>query len=106
MSKYGITHDDVDYLLLHQANRFMCDSIRKKMKFEEDKVPYNIDRFGNTSGTSIPLLMVTELQELLRSKRLRHLACGFGVGLSLGSSYFCTDHIVVPDLIEVTQNEE
>lgn len=104
MNTYNITHDDVDYLLLHQANRYMCDSIRKKLKFDGNKVPFNIDRFGNTSGTSIPLLMVTELQEQLRTKKLNHLACGFGVGLSLGSVYFNTERIVVPDLIEVTQN--
>jgi 3-oxoacyl-[acyl-carrier-protein] synthase-3 len=101
MNQYKINLENVDYLLLHQANRFMCDGIRKKLKFPEAKVPYNIDRFGNTSGTSIPLLMVTELQQQLRTKHLSHLACGFGVGLSLGSAYFCTDHIVVPDLLEV-----
>ena len=101
---YGINPESIDYLLLHQANRFMCDGIRKKLKFDEEKVPYNIDRFGNTSGTSIPLLMVTELQNQLRAQQLHHLACGFGVGLSLGSVYFSTDHIVVPDLIEVKQN--
>ena len=104
MSKGGIEQDSVDYLLLHQANRYMLDSIRKKLKFDETKVPFNIDRFGNTSGTSIPLLMVTELQEQLQSKSLRHRACGFGVGLSLGSTSFCTDRIIVPDLIEVNQN--
>lgn len=103
MSQFEINPESVDCLLLHQANKFMCDGIRKKLKFPEEKVPYNIDRFGNTSGTSIPLLMVTELREQLGTSKLRHLACGFGVGLSLGSAYFVTDHIVVPDLIEVKQ---
>ena len=103
MKQYGIDPESIDYLLLHQANKFMCDNIRKKLKFPEEKVPFNIDRFGNTSGASIPLLMVTELQEQLRKGKLRHLSCGFGVGLSLGSACFTTDHIVVPDLIEVKQ---
>lgn len=103
MSHYGFSQDEVDFLLLHQANKYMCDSIRKKLKFDETKVPFNIDRFGNTSGTSIPLLMVTELREKLQNEKLKHLACGFGVGLSLGSTCFCTDHIVVPGLIEVSQ---
>lgn len=105
MGQYAIDIDSVDYLLLHQANKFMCDGIRKKLKIPVEKVPFNIDRFGNTSGTSIPLLMVTEIQEQLKSQKLTHLACGFGVGLSLGSSYFSTDHIIVPDLVEVTQNQ-
>lgn len=105
MKEYEITTEKVDYLLLHQANRFMLDGIRKKMKIDESKTPFNIDRFGNTSGTSIPLLMVTELQEQLRGNKLHHLACGFGVGLSLGSAYFETNHIVVPNLIEVSQQK-
>ena len=103
MNQFAIDLDSVDDLLLHQANKFMCENIRKKLKLPEEKVPYNIDRFGNTSGASIPLLMVTELQATLRSRRLQHLACGFGVGLSLGSACFSTDHIVVPDLIEIAQ---
>jgi 3-oxoacyl-[acyl-carrier-protein] synthase-3 len=73
------------------------------MKIGEEKTPMNIDRFGNTSGASIPLLMVTELREKLQTHRLRHLACGFGVGLSLGSACFVTNQIVVPELIEVSQ---
>lgn len=103
MNQFAIDLDSVDDLLLHQANKFMCESIRKKLKLPEEKVPYNIDRFGNTSGASIPLIMVTELQASLRSRKLQHLACGFGVGLSLGSACFSTDRIVVPDLIEIAQ---
>ena len=102
-ANFGIDIQSVDYLLLHQANRFMCDNIRRKLKLPEEKVPFNIDRFGNTSGASIPLLMVTELQEQLRNGKLTHLSCGFGVGLSLGSACFTTDHIAVPDLIEIAQ---
>lgn len=103
MKKHELTTDDIDYLLLHQANSFLCNGIRKKMKIGEEKTPMNIDRFGNTSGASIPLLMVTELREKLQTHRLRHLACGFGVGLSLGSACFVTNQIVVPELIEVSQ---
>lgn len=103
LKQFEIDLESIDYLLLHQANKFMLDSIRKKLKLPEEKVPLNIDRFGNTSGASIPLLMVTEMQEQLRNRKLKHLACGFGVGLSLGSACFCTDHIAVPDLIEITQ---
>ena len=104
MKEYSISNDDVDYLLLHQANKFMCDGIRKKMKFTPEQTPMNIDRFGNTSGTSIPLLMVTELRNTLTSSKLHHLGCGFGVGLSLGSVYFTTDRIVVPELQILKQN--
>lgn len=103
MKEYAIDAEKVDYLLLHQANYFLLDGIRKKLKFPKEKAPNNIDRFGNTSGTSIPLLMVTELHDVLQKQKVSLLCCGFGVGLSLGSAYLTTDHIVVPELIEVTQ---
>lgn len=103
MKKNDLTNEDIDYLLLHQANKFMCDGIAKKMKFTSDQVPHNIEHFGNTSGASIPLLMVTELREQLQQQKLRHLSCGFGVGLSLGSVYFTTNRITVPELIILHQ---
>jgi 3-oxoacyl-[acyl-carrier-protein] synthase-3 len=99
MKEHGLGNEDVDYLLLHQANQYITDCVVKKMKFAPERVPSNIDRFGNTSGTSIPLLMVTELREQLQGQRLRHLCCGFGVGLSIGTVYFKTDRIVVPELL-------
>ena len=103
MNEFGLGNDDVDYLLLHQANKFMCGGIAKKMKFPAEKTPHNIERYGNTSGASIPLLMVTELRERLERLKLRHLSCGFGVGLSLGSVYFTTDRIAAPELITLRQ---
>lgn len=99
MKEFEIEKDQVDYLLLHQANKFISDGVVKKLKFAPEQAPSNIDRFGNTSGTSIPLLMVTELRRQLQEQSLHHLCCGFGVGLSLGSVYFKTDHIVVPELL-------
>lgn len=100
--RFNITDDKVDYLLLHQANKFLCEKIRKKLKFSEEKTPYNIDRFGNTSGATIPLLMVTELREKLINEELNFIASGFGVGLSLGSVRFSTDRIVCPDLMTLS----
>jgi 3-oxoacyl-[acyl-carrier-protein] synthase-3 len=44
--------------------------------------------------------MVTEIAEDLKSKELKHITCAFGVGLSWGSVYFKTRHIVCPELIE------
>lgn len=99
MAHFEISDDKVDYLLLHQANKFLCDKIRSKMKFPEDKTPSNIKDFGNTSGATIPLLMVTNLRNELQEKELGLMATGFGVGLSLGSVFFSTNRIVCPDLL-------
>lgn len=82
--KFNINPNEVDYLLLHQANKFLCEKLRKKLKFPPEKVPYNIQEFGNTSGATIPLLMVTNLKEELGARPLNMLAATIGVGFSLG----------------------
>ncbi len=99
LSEFDITQEKINYLLLHQANKLLCEKIRKKLKFELEQTPYNIDRFGNTSGASIPLLMVTELRTELENAHLEFIASGFGVGLSLGSVHFQTNKIICPSLL-------
>ncbi len=90
-----------DYLLLHQANKFICDKIRKKLKFPEEKVPCNIKNYGNTSAASLPLMMVTELSDNLKKQKLNILMTGFGVGLSIGTVRLTTDKIVCPPLLTI-----
>lgn len=98
---FGIDKDKVDLFTFHQANLMMNEMIRKKLKLPEDKVPYSMDDFGNTSCASIPLTLVSREADRLRTEKLSHIACGFGVGLSWGSVYFETDSIIVPELIEL-----
>lgn len=98
---FDIDKDSVDLFSFHQANRMMNEMIRKKLKIEENKVPYCMDDFGNTSCASIPLVLVTREREKLRNGHLKQIACGFGVGLSWGSAYFETNNIIVPELIEI-----
>lgn len=99
---FKINLEEIDFFIFHQANKLMMESIRKKMKINADKFPINIDRFGNTSSASIPLAIVTELQEKLKEKPLKLLLSGFGVGFSWGSIYLESDkNWVCPDLIEI-----
>lgn len=98
---FNIDKDSVDIFSFHQANKMMNEMIRKKLKIDEEKVPYCMDVFGNTSCASIPLVLVTREREKLQNGHLKHIACGFGVGLSWGSVNFETDHIIVPELIEI-----
>jgi 3-oxoacyl-[acyl-carrier-protein] synthase-3 len=93
--------EDIDYLVMHQANKLMNESVRKKLKVEKEKVPYSIDRFGNTSSASIPLTMVTELSEILTKEPKQLLLSGFGVGYSWGSMLVKTNQLIIPKLIEV-----
>jgi 3-oxoacyl-[acyl-carrier-protein] synthase-3 len=98
---FNIDKDSVDYYVFHQANKFMNEKIRKKLKLPEEKVPYSLKNYGNTSSATIPLTMVTELKDDLRNSRKEIIACGFGVGLSWASVHFIADNIVCSDLIEI-----
>lgn len=97
---YEIDLNTIDLFSFHQANLFMNEKIRKKLKIEEEKVPYSLHDYGNTSSASIPLTLVTEKRDYLEKNQVKHIACGFGVGLSWGVVNFETNNIVVPELIE------
>jgi 3-oxoacyl-[acyl-carrier-protein] synthase-3 len=97
----GNSTADIDYFLFHQANLYLNDTICKKLKLNVEQVPYSIRKFGNTSSASIPLTMITEISEPLHRKRLKHIACGFGVGLSWATVYFETNNITCSKLVEI-----
>lgn len=78
----NVNQHEVDYFVLHQANKLINDSVRKKMKLREDKFPMSIAKYGNTSSASIPLTICVALQEKIRNQEFTMLLSGFGVGLS------------------------
>jgi len=90
-----------DYLVMHQANMLMNESIRKKLKLEKEKVPYSLKDYGNTSSASIPLTLVHALKNELISKEVNLILAGFGVGLSWGSVALRTNRIVCLDVVEI-----
>ena len=86
--------------MFHQANYFLNEKVRKKLKLPAEKVPYSLKEYGNSSCATIPVTLVTQWRERLQSSRQRIIGCGFGVGLSWSSVYFETEKsIVVPELI-------
>ncbi len=92
--------DDIDFLVFHQANLLINNTIRKMLKLDPAKVPYSIKEYGNTSGASVPLTMVSQLREQLMAGKVKLLLSAFGVGLSWGSVLLETDGIVCPEVIE------
>jgi len=78
----SVKQEEVDCFVLHQANKLINDSVRKKMKLTEDKFPMSIAKFGNTSSASIPLTICFALKEQIKNQQLTMLLSGFGVGLS------------------------
>lgn len=101
LERHQINIDSIDYFIFHQANKMMNEKIRKKLKLPEEKVPYCMQVFGNTSSASIPLTIVTQIADNTRNCSLNFLACGFGVGLSWATVLFDTDHVVISDLVEL-----
>lgn len=82
MKKAGCTPDDVDHYILHQANIRIIDTIREYMKQDWSKFPHSIEKYGNTSSASIPML----LDEMNRSGQLKEgdkiAMSAFGAGFT------------------------
>ena len=97
MEKNDIVMENVGHLVLHQANKFMTDFIAKRIKYPLEKVPYCLDKFGNTSSPSIPLTISSELygQPLTDA-----IISGFGAGLSWGTAHIDLADCKVSKLIE------
>lgn len=90
--------DELDFAVLHQANKLINDTVRKKLKLPAEKVPYSLDDYGNTSSASIPLTMVTRLP---KDRDLKLLLSGFGVGFSWGNVLLQTQSTQLLPLIEM-----
>lgn len=78
--------EDVKYLILHQANYRICESIAKRLKIDMDRIPMNIERYGNTSGASIPILLDELNHEGRLNKGDKLILAGFGAGLTWGAA--------------------
>lgn len=101
IAHYKINVDSIDCFLFHQANKYMNEKIRKKLKLPEDKVPYSLKDFGNTSCASIPLTLITKRKHEYESCKMNSIACAFGVGLAWGCVHFQTDSLACSNLIEI-----
>lgn len=84
MELSGKTKEELDYLVLHQANKMINDNIAKKIGFSSHKVPESLEFYGNTSSASIPITLCANSK--LFSQERSILLSGFGVGLSWGSA--------------------
>ncbi|MGB3730084.1 MAG: beta-ketoacyl-ACP synthase III [Thermodesulfobacteriota bacterium] len=82
----GITPDDIDLLIPHQANYRIIDAVRRRLELPEEKVFSNLDRYGNTSSASVPIA----LDEAVKSGRLKKgdivVFSAFGAGFTWGAS--------------------
>jgi len=85
LDEAGMTMDDVDLLVAHQANERILDHASERMGIAREKVVMNLDRVGNTSSASIPLAMADARDRGLLEEGAVVLMVGFGAGLTWGS---------------------
>ena len=85
VEKAGLTYDDIDHYVLHQANLRIIESIAKKVNQPMEKFVVNIEKYGNTSAASVGLA----LDEAYKTNRIkegdRTLLCAFGAGRTWGT---------------------
>lgn len=80
----GLTLDQIDYFLVHQANARLIKQLAKRLSQPLSKFPMNLQHYGNTSAASIPLLFDEEIQQGRLQRGDLCLLCGFGGGLTIG----------------------
>lgn len=86
LEKAGLTVDDVQYFLLHQANKRIIEAVSKRLKVPMEKFPMNMEHYGNTSAASIPILL-DEFNETNTFKKGDIIVMsGFGAGLTWGAT--------------------
>jgi len=93
--------EDVDYFLFHQPNRFMLQKLADRMKVPYEKMPSNVvEHYGNSSGVTIPMVIVHNLREQLSRTAVRACLAGFGVGLTWTSMLLPLGPLDFCDLVE------
>lgn len=92
--------DSFDYVVFHQSNNFINSFIAKKIKLDMSKIPSTIHKYGNTSSVSIPLTIVSELQNKLDAPK-RLLLSAFGVGMSWATAFVPFDDCKISDIVEI-----
>ncbi len=87
MKEMDIMLDEVDYVICHQANARIIDHVKKKYKGYEDKFPMNLQKYGNTSAASIPILLDEMYEQGKLSAGMKLICVGFGAGLTWSGTY-------------------
>lgn len=85
MQRNQLSHDDINWLVAHQANRRIIDATSSRMGLDESKVLVNIEKYGNTTSATLPLLLSDFEDKFKKGDNL--IFAAFGGGFTWGSIY-------------------
>ncbi|MBU2926661.1 beta-ketoacyl-ACP synthase III [Winogradskyella psychrotolerans] len=85
MKRNNLTNDEISWLAAHQANKRIIDATANRIELEEDKVMMNIQRYGNTTSATLPLLLFDYESQLKKGDKI--IFAAFGGGFTWGSIY-------------------
>lgn len=86
LMKHDLSMEDIDLFVFHQANKYILDYLRRKLKIPEEKFYINIDGTGNTVSATIPIALSMARAEGRIKSGSKIMLVGFGVGLSWGAT--------------------
>ncbi len=80
--------EDIDYFVLHQANRRIIEAVAKRLKTDIEKFPMNLEEYANTSAATVPILLDEMNQKEMFRTGQKVMLCGFGAGLTWAACLF------------------
>ena len=100
MAAAGEDIHSMDYYVFHQANAFINNYIAKKMKLDRERIPWTIQKYGNTSSVSVPLTIVSELKDKMQGEKKLMLSA-FGVGMAWATAIVPFMDCKISDIVEI-----
>lgn len=100
VAEAGEDIQNLDYYVFHQANAFINNHIAKRLKLGAEKIPWTIQKFGNTSSVSVPLTICSELKGKMTGEK-KILLSAFGVGMAWASAIVPFVDCNISEIIEI-----
>ena len=100
MTASGEDIQQMDYYIFHQANAFINNHIAKKLKLDKERIPWTIQKYGNTSSVSVPLTIVSELKGKMAGEKKLMLSA-FGVGMAWATAIVPFVDCKISEMVEL-----
>ena len=96
--KNKISQNKVDYFIFHQANKYMIESIGKKLQIKKEKIIF-FNKYGNTTSSTIPIALYEAIKTKKIKNRNRVMLCGFGLGASWSTTVITVSKKLIDSIV-------